>query len=242
LNYSYIYLNRCLGQDRIDLFKQLDKSVKVLKDIEKDHGSIHVFSDINDQEIKTFSREQGLLNRPISISRCYSSNGSLSLIDILAEKIIQLRDFDQDQETVLLDVDTVFLKKIDRSYWDDSAVFWKAEYQIQQFRNLDRVLPQIPWSEIDIKFDHSFMMYNTGVVYIPKKYRKEVCEKALWITDYLNNGRFSPEDRYGNKLDEQIGLSIAVHDVFGRQGKIKCCDQYIHHYWEEKTKGIRWWE
>lgn len=241
MNYSYIYLNRCLGQDRIDLFKQLEKSVKVLKEIEKDHGSVHIFSDVDDLEIKDFSRKQGLLNRPITLSRCYSNSGNLSLIDILTEKIIQLKNFNQYHDTVLLDVDTLFLKKIDKDFWNDSAVFWKAEYQIMQFRNLDRILPQIPWQDIDIKFDQSFLMYNTGVVYIPKKYRKEICEKALWITDYLNNGSLLPEDRHGNKLDEQIGLSIAVHDVFGREGKIKFCDQYIHHYWEEKTKGIRWW-
>jgi hypothetical protein len=243
MNYAYVYINKLEGNDREDLLQQLQHSVASLKEKEKDHGSIHIFSDITDLKIKDYCKGQGCFNKPTKILRNYSGNGSLSLIDILTEKIIQLKNFDKTQDVALIDVDTEFTVEIPKDYWqDDCAVFWKAEYYITQFRNLDRVLPQIPWAKIDIEFDPSFIMYNTGVVYIPKLYRKEICEKALWITDFLNNGKFLPEERYGNKLDEQIGLSIAVYDVYGRQGKIKTCEHFIHHYWEEKTKNIRWWE
>jgi hypothetical protein len=241
MNYAYIYVNRLQGEERADLYGQLAKSIEVLKSKEKDHGSIHVFSDHDDSDAIELSKKAGCFNRPITLSRKYSANGSL--IDILAEKIIQLKDFDIDQDVVLLDVDTLFLNTAPNGYWaTDTAVLWKAEYYITQFRNLDKVLPSIPWHEIGIKFDSSYIMYNTGVVYIPKLHRKEICEKALWITDYLNNGMFKPEDRHGSKLDEQIGLSIAIHDVYGKNNKIKTCENLIHHYWEEKTKGIKWWE
>jgi hypothetical protein len=240
MNYAYIYVNKLQGDERLDLYGQLAKSIEVLKDKEKSHGSIHIYSDIGDQTAAELAKKEGCFNRPICLSRKYSDNDSL--IDILAEKIIQLKDFNNNQEVTLLDVDTLFLNSIPNDYWTlDTAVLWKAEYYITQFRNLDKVLPLIPWHEIDINFDSSFVMYNTGVVYIPKLHRKEICEKALWITDYLNNGTFKPEDRHGNKLDEQIGLSIAMHDMYGKYGKVKHCNHFIHHYWEEKTKGLKWW-
>lgn len=239
MNYCYLYINKLDGQDKIDLFGQLKKSIQVLKDTEKTHGSIHIFSDSGDHEIKQFSKEQGIFCRPIIQSRDYKSPG---ILNILVEKIIQLRDFDSSQDVVLLDVDTVFTNLVPANFWDDNAVLWSAEYYITQFRNLGNVLPYLPWHEIGIDYSDDFVMYNTGVVYVPKDRRKEICEKALWITDYLNNGKFLPSDRYGNKLDEQIGLSIAIHDAYGKQRKIKTCENFIHHYWNEKDKGYRWWE
>ena len=230
------------GQDRVDLFDQLKKSVEILNQTEKDHGSITLFVDPSDTEVKDFAKSHGLFHKDISLSRNYTRDGNISLIDILVEKIIQLRDFNSNQDTVLLDVDTLFKDSVPENFWSkDQAVFWSAEYYITQFRNLDKVLPRLPWKEIGIDFNKDFIMYNTGVVYIPKQHRKEICEKALWITDYLNNGEFDPADRHGSKLDEQIGLSIAVHDYYGKYGNIKTCENIIHHYWEEKTKGIKWW-
>jgi hypothetical protein len=243
LNYCYLYINKLSGQEKQDLFSQLEKSAKVLKQVEKSHGSVHLFVDKDDLDIKTYSKNQGFFNKEIQLSRNYNQDGPISSLDILVEKIVQLKDFDQNKDVVLLDIDTVFTNNVPENFWnEDQAVFWSAEYYITQFRNLEKVLPYIPWKQVDINYDNSFIMYNTGVVYIPKKHRKEICEKALWITDFLNNGTFLPEDRFGNKLDEQIGLSIAVHDVYGRHGGIKTCENIIHHYWEEKTKGIKWWQ
>ena len=236
MNYGYLYVNKMQGQDRLDFFGQLKKSVSVLKNLESCPGSIHLFTDKNDTEIKNYADQQGIVNRPIELSRNYPG-----LIGILTEKIIQLRDFDPNKEVVLLDVDTVLIDNLPNDAWN-TAVLWKAEYYITQFRNLDQVLPTIPWHEIGIQFDQSFIMYNTGVVYIPKEHRKEICEKALWIVDKLNDGTRNPEHRYDSKLDEQIGLSIALHDRYGKHGNLKLCDHFIHHYWEEKTKNIRWWE
>jgi len=212
--------------------------------MEKRHGSVHLFVSPDDEEIREFSKKQGFFNKEITLSRNYNNDGNISSLDILVEKIIQLKDFDQHQDVVLLDVDTLFTDIVPEGYWDDQAVLWAAEYYITQFRNLESVLPYIPWNKIGIEYDNSFIMYNTGVVYIPKNRRKEICEKALWITDYLNNGIFDPNDRYGNRIDEQIALSIAIHDAYGRQGKLKTCETFIHHFWEEKfkTQGNRWWE
>jgi hypothetical protein len=230
-------------QKRQDFYDQIKKSVEVLKHTEKNYGSIYLFTDPEDQEIKQYCKDQGCFNKEITLSRQYGSE--LSEIDILTEKIVQLKNFDRDQDIVLLDVDTLFKSSIPEYFWqDDHAVVWRAEYYITQFRNLDKVLPSIPWNEIGINFDESFIMYNTGVVFIPKNLRKQVCEKALWITDYLNNGKFLSEDRHGNRLDEQIGLSIAIHEYFGKSGKLKTCEDLIDHFWEEKIRpdGRRWWE
>ena len=86
-----------------------------------------------------------------------------------------------------MDIDTAVTQKFPKKYWNSNQiVFDNIEYPIMQWRNLDKVLPEIPWKQFDIDFDNSFMMYNTGVIYIPKKFRKEICEKALKIVDYLN--------------------------------------------------------
>jgi hypothetical protein len=239
MNYAYVYVNKLQGEERSDLFGQLCKSVETLKARDASHGSIHIYRDPTDVEVFNFCKDHGCFDHSITLTRNYKDQ---NLLNILTEKIIQLKNFDKDQEVTLLDVDTAFIDSPPENSWSqNAAVLWKAEYYIMQFRNLDKILPLIPWAEIDIKFDESFIMYNTGVVYIPKSHRKEICEKALWITDYLNNGQFNPEDRYGSKLDEQIGLSIAIHDVFGRLGSIRTCEKIIHHFWEEKTKGIKWW-
>jgi hypothetical protein len=245
LNYCYLYVNKLQGQEKQDLFGQLKKSTEVLSQIEKNHGSVHLFVDPDDREIEEFSKKHGFFNKKIELSRNYNKDGKVSSIDILVEKIIQLKDFNENQDVVLLDVDTLFINSVPENYWtDDTAVLWSAEYYITQFRNLGNVLPYLPWDQVEIDYNNNFIMYNTGVVYIPKKHRKEICEKALWITDYLNNGIFDPNDRYGNRIDEQIGLSIAIHDFYSKHGKIKTCEQIIHHFWEEKykTQGNRWWE
>ena len=239
MNYAYLYINRLQGQDRVDLFDQLKASIKSLKAMDIDHGSIYIFND-NDPEIVEFCKEQGCFSRYINTTRNYGG-----IIDILIEKINILKNFDPAQEVTLLDVDTLFTNPCPADLWPDKfAVFWSAEYYITQYRNLDKVLPQIPWNELSIRFDSNFIMYNTGVVYIPKAYRREVCDKALWIADKLNNGDFNPADRYGNKLDEQIGLSIAAYDMLGRSGRIKTCESFIHHFWQEKTQADKkpWWK
>jgi hypothetical protein len=151
-------------------------------------------------------------------------------------------NFNENEDIVLMDIDTAIVNQIPNDYWDDNhIVFDNIEYPIMQWRNLDKVLPQIPWKDYDINFDSSFVMYNTGVIYIPKRFRKEVCERALKIVDYLNDN-FEPEDRCGNKLDEQIALSIVAHDCFGKYGNIKLSSEYIYHYWEERQNNIKWWE
>jgi hypothetical protein len=83
-------------------------------------------------------------------------------------------------------------------------------------------------------------MYNTGVVYIPKSERKEICKKALWITDRLND--WDEDLRYGNKLDEQIGLSVAICDRYLFKESIFISNQIIDHFWESKANGEKWWK
>ena len=236
MNYAYLYINKLSGDERTELFDQLKTSLKVLKRVEPNHGSVHVFNS-GDQETQEFCEQQGCFSRTIKTTRNYGG-----LIDILIEKINLLKDFDPNQDVTLLDIDTVFTRPVPADAWQSNvAVLWSAEYYITQFRNLDQVLPLLPWHEVGINFDPSFIMYNTGVVYIPRQHRKEICEKALWIADRLNSGEYDPEHRHGSKLDEQIGLSIAIHDVYGRFGKIRMSSDFIHHYWNEKANGNKWW-
>jgi hypothetical protein len=238
MNYAYLYINHQAEPDRTDLFDQLKKSIEILKDKDPNHGSIHIFSDCQYAELIPYCREQGVFLRSIGYKKRYGG-----ILDILVEKINLLKNFDPDQEVVLLDVDTACLQNIPADYWKkDHAVLWHAEYYITQFRNLDKVLPTLPLKQLGIDFEPSFIMYNTGVVYIPRDKRRLICETALEIVEILNSEYYDIDFRYGNKLDEQIGLSLAIHQHYSKADKITLCKDYIYHYWEEKTKDIKWWK
>jgi hypothetical protein len=242
MNYSYLFVDNLNGHPYIDGFNELKTSVSVLKKIEK-YSSIHIFNNETSGKTIDYCKAEGLNHNLISISKNYSGSNSVDPISILVEKIISLKNFDSEQEIVLMDIDTAFTQKSPDDIWNSNyAVLSDLEYYLMDWRYLYKVLPYIPWKEIDVNFDNSFPMYNTGVIYIPKKFRKEICEKALWIVDYLNNGTYKPEDRCGNKLDEQIALSIVLHDIYGKYNHIKLAKDFIYHFWAEKQNGIKWWE
>lgn len=241
MNYAYLFIDNLNGHSYENGFNELKASISVLKEYKNFNDLILVFNNELIGKNVDFFKKEDIKHLHIKLSRNYQSN-TINPITILVEKLVSLINFDQNEDIVLMDVDTSIIQKIPQDYWNSNYIVFDAlEYPIMQWRNLDKVLPQIPWKQFDINFDDSFMMYNTGVVYIPKKFRKEICEKALKIVDYLNDN-FDPEERYGNKLDEQIALSIVAHDCFGRFGHIKFSNNYIHHHWAEKQNGIKWWE
>jgi hypothetical protein len=235
MNFAYLYINEYDNQqDKVDFFEQLKKSIELLKRHTL-NPIIYIYHSPNDMEIQEYCMSNGYIAKPISYHRPFTG-----LIKILVEKIFILKDFPEDEDVVLLDVDTAFKTYVDDSVWGSIPILWSAEYYITQFRNLDKILPFLPWYEVDINFSDSYIMYNTGVVYIPKSERKEVCKGALWITDRLND--WDEDLRYGNKLDEQIGLSIAICDRYLFKEGIFISNQIIDHFWESKTKGEKWWE
>lgn len=241
MNYAYIFVDNLNGHSYENGISELKASISTLKN-KQSYTTVQVFNnEISGKNIEYFKMEN-IIHNNINLSKNYGKSDKINPINILVEKIIQLMNFDENQDIVLMDVDTSSQKTIPEDFFDSNyIVFDTVEYPIMQWRNLDRVLPQIPWKDFDINFDDSFMMYNTGVIYIPKKFRKEICEKALKIVDYLN-GNFDPVERCGNKLDEQIALSIVCHDTYGRFGNIKYSSEYIHHHWEDRQNGIEWWK
>lgn len=242
MNYAYLFIDNLNGHSYENGFNELKASITALKKHIDSNDSIIVFNnEISGRNVEFFN-ENNIIHRYVNPSRNYKGSDKINPISILVEKIISLMNFDESEEIVLMDIDTAVTQKFPKKYWNSNQiVFDNIEYPIMQWRNLDKVLPEIPWKQFDIDFDNSFMMYNTGVIYIPKKFRKEICEKALKIVDYLND-HFEPEERCGNKLDEQIALSIVAHDCFGRFGNIKISSDYIHHYWSERQNNIKWWE
>ncbi len=236
MNFAYLYINEYKNaQDKVDFFEQLKKSIECLK-MYTVNPAIYIYHSFSDLEIQTYCQENGYISKIITSRRPFTG-----LIRILIEKIFILMDFSDSEDVVLLDVDTAFKSHIDNSIWGNNPILWSAEYYITQFRNLDKILPSLPWYEVDIDFNTSYIMYNTGVIYIPKLDRKEICRKALWIVDRLNDGK-DPELRYGNKLDEQIGLSISICDRYLNKEGIFICNQIIDHFWESKSKGEKWWK
>ncbi len=235
MNYAYLYINRYKGEERTDFFDQLVKSISVLRENTTD-ANVFVYHDPDDVEIVRYCSENSITAKPVHHHRPFHG-----IIRILVEKIFILMDFPADQDVVLLDVDTTFKQHISNNLWGNNPILWHAEYYITQFRNLENILPYLPWYEVDINFNTSYVMYNTGVVYIPKEHRNEICRNALWIVDRLNDGK-NPEFRYGNKLDEQIGLSIATHHKYLDKGGVFTCKDLINHFWEEKVTGQKWWK
>jgi hypothetical protein len=240
--YAYLFVDNLNGHSYVNGIDELRASVNTLKKNISNNDSIVVFNNETSGKNIDFFKDQKISHYHINLSRKYKGSDNINPISILVEKIICLMNFNENEDIVLMDIDTAIVNQIPNDYWDDNhIVFDNIEYPIMQWRNLDKVLPQIPWKDYDINFDSSFVMYNTGVIYIPKRFRKEVCERALKIVDYLNDN-FEPEDRCGNKLDEQIALSIVAHDCFGKYGNIKLSSEYIYHYWEERQNNIKWWE
>lgn len=241
MNYAYLFVDNLNGHSYENGLNELKASILSLKNIEP-YDSIQVFNNETGGKNIEYFKKEDIIHNKINLSRNYSGSDSINPINILVEKIICLMNYNENEDIVLLDIDTSFTNRFPENYWNENyAVLDNIEYPIMQWRNLDKILPQIPWQNFDIEFDSSFMMYNTGVIYIPKKFRKELCEKALSIVDYLNEN-FSPEERCGNKLDEQIALSIVLHDTYGRFGHIKLSNQFIHHHWDDRQNGIEWWK
>lgn len=240
MNYTYLFVDNLHNHSYKNGLNELKTSIMTFKRIQK-YDTLQIFgTELTDSNIDYFKTENIIFNK-IKLSRNYGKSDTCNPINILVEKIIQLMNFDDDKEIVLMDIDTSSHKKIPEDFFNPNCIVFDAvEYPIMQWRNLDKILPQVPWNQFDVNFNDSFMMYNTGVIYIPKKFRKELCEKALQIVDYLNQN-FEPEERYGNKLDEQIALSIVCHDAYGRFGYIKYSSEYIHHHWRDRQNGIEWW-
>lgn len=241
MNYAYLYIDNLDNHHCEHDLDEITASISALKTV-NDCDNIIIFNnEITGKNIEFFKNEN-LTHFYVNPSKNYKGSNNINPINILVEKIRSLMNFNENEDIVLMDVNTAVIQEIPPNYWDNEyVVLDDVEYPIMQWRNLDKVLPLIPWDQFNINFDNSFMMYNTGVIYIPKKFRKEICKKALEIVDYLNDN-FDPENRYGNKLDEHIALSIVLHEYYGKFGKIKFSNNYIRHYWKEKQNGINWWE
>lgn len=241
MNYAYLFVDNLDGHSYQNGLEELKASIFSLKKIQN-YNSIHVFNNETSGKNIEYFQKENVIHNHINLSRNYGSSNNINPINILVEKIICLMNFDENKDITLIDIDTEFQRSIPNVFWNPNyVVFDNVEYPIMAWRNLDKILPNIPWKTFDINFDSSFLMYNTGVIHLPKKFRREICEKALQIVDYLNHN-FSPEDRCGNKLDEQIALSIVCHDIYGRFGKIKYSKDYIKHHWESKHTEDKWWK
>lgn len=237
MNYGYLFITDYEGSPCNNCFEQLKTSIQSIKDVVVNYKSINIFTNTITEELRAYSQAEGVHIVQIPIVRNYSG---VPIASVLVHKIFVLRDFDETEEIVLLDLDTKFTSK---PAWDvNTAMIWAVEYPLLSARNLHTVLPYIPWETIGVKFTEQFTMKNTGVVFIPKADRKELCEKAIWVVDYLNSGQYPPEDRSCNKLDEQIAFSILLEDKYSRDGRLRSTESHVYHYWAENMQEIRWWE
>jgi len=175
MNYGYIFIDNLNGHVYDDGFNQLKKSISVLKKTKIDYDNIYIFNNEKEGKVVDYCKQENLVHIYINLSRRYDKSDTVNPISILVEKIIALRDFDLEKDIVLLDIDTTFISKPPVGIWNNSDVVLNdAEYYLTQWRNLDKVLPKIPWNEIEISFKDDYIMYNTGVIYIPRSVRKKM--------------------------------------------------------------------
>jgi hypothetical protein len=233
MNWGYLYVTNYKDLNCEDCFDQLKHSVKSLKEKVSIIDSINIYSDLITDELKEWCDKEGLLLHKIEVQREYSG---LDISSVVAQKLFILRDYDQTKEFTLIDIDTEFIN--DPNFDSNTPTIWNIEYPLISARNLDTLMPLITFEEIGVEFNLNMTMKNTGLIYVPKKDRKEISEKAIWLVDYLNNGKHKPEDRVCNKLDEQISLSILLEFFYP---SINTAEWFLNHYWANKMDGIKWY-
>lgn len=160
-----------------------------------------------------------------------------TFLDALVKKIQALRYFPEDQEMVVMDCDTEVSAPYDGCFEQGVPVLCNGEYHILSMRNLGAVLPQCQLPG-EVQIVETCEMMNSGVVYIPKERRRELADYALAIVDEL--GRFPADQRFGDKLDEQIALSIVVQWAYPKVDQ--AAFHGLDHHWPKVHSNIRYWE
>lgn len=242
MKYLYLLIETFKGEVRSPgLLKKLEFSINSLrKVVGVQPQDIIIANPEPSPEFIEFINKNGYVHKLFTLSRDYKVNVHWGKINILVEKIIQLATFDKE-DAVLIDLDTEVIGNFTPLLGSDNAVLWEPEWPLMGGRNLGSTLPKIPFNQVGINFDGSFMMYNSGFVWIPTLVRKQMCDKALWITDYFHNGTFNDADRVCSGLDEQIGFSIVLHEFFGKHNKLAFAKPYINHYWDKQLRNEQWW-
>jgi hypothetical protein len=252
MKYLYLVVEQLNGKILIpDILPKFEFSFHSLRHHvpeSKEPRAIIVYSVDPSERLKTLCWLESAELRIIELCRNYPNTTPNydSKLNILVEKIVLLRDFDPDRECVYMDLDTEIVGDFS-SLLTDKAALNCTEYPLVSppARNLDRVLPFLPYKNWDVRWNPNYKMCNAGFVFIPKAIRKDLCVKALHIVDFLNNGTFPGVDRICNGLDEQIALSIVLQDRFG--DTLIQVPQYINHFWLQsilRAQGeehIKWW-
>lgn len=192
------------------------------------------------EELRILCKCYSIEIHPVFPSRCFPGD---TILNILVEKIMAMRDIAEGCECVVIDLDTEIVGNFHEILGKPPVVTaWPIlcarEYPLYSERNLGNVLPQIQFESLGIDFDPAFYMYNTGFIFIPSIVRRVLCAKALLLVDAIH--RFAAEDRYGDKLDEQIALSIVLQSQF-RHNILTVEGRFLKHFWREAMAGKKWW-
>jgi hypothetical protein len=136
---------------------------------------------------------------------------------------------------LFLDSDTEVVAPLDEIFQSDRPVMHAREYPLQNSA-YDRALHMIDWSKYGITPPQvaAMDMINSGVVWVPWKYRQHLYRVKRWLIQeaYTEVGGDG-----SNRLKEQLGLSVFLQAL----GEVRTCEHLINHlWWRRSVSGKEW--
>jgi hypothetical protein len=238
MNFAYLLVQGCNNYE-YDGIPQLRESIISLKHFHKD-CKIYLYYGYDESskdriyQIEEFIKQYNLIGINIGhlkhnfskieydhIANCIKNPYRLN---ILVEKIYILLNHDNNEEVILLDIDT----KIKSSFKFDMSIplLYSNENPLLNQRSLDCFFKKINYT-----VPENACMFNTGTVFIPKNNRKRIAQETLDLVLLMNT--ISDKERLAKDLDEQISLSIVI---FKHYKKINYASQFIEHYMGQHIK------
>ncbi len=245
MNYVYLLVPGCngYGQNYCGLEK-LKFSIDSLKKNTNKYNKIYVyygydntsFERIND--IKIYCEENNLIgvnigNLKHDFGICHASGISNPYrLNILIEKIYILINHDENEEICFIDIDTEFNTEIDNYVFDyKTPILWANEHKLLCGRDLRKF-----FKTMNYYVDPESIMFNSGVIYIPKENRKKIGEESLNLVLEMN--KYEDCLRVARDLDEQIALSIIIYKHYKNVNLFK---DILNHYWEKVHREEKYW-
>ncbi len=125
---------------------------------------------------------------------------------------------------VLIDCDTEFIKDLTFDQVDlNVGAMHVGEWPLDHERNLVNALKGCSF------YDKlaSYKMFNSGLVYIPEQDREKVVTRIIEVFKEVN--ALPESERYGDHLDEQLSISVAMQDQYGTA--VQEWVRFVTHHW-----------
>ena len=238
INFAYLLVQGC-NNCEYDGIPQLRESIISLKNFHKD-CKIYLYYGYDESsqkkmyQIEEFIKEQNLIG--INIGHLKHNFFRIEhehiadrvknpyRLNILIEKIYILLNHNDNEDVILLDIDTKFKSSVNLDM--SIPLLYCNESSLLNQRSLGSFFEKINYS-----VPENSRMFNTGTVFIPKNNRKKIAQEALDLVLLMNT--ISDKERVAKDLDEQISLSIVILKYYK---KINFALNFLDHYMGQHIK------